>query len=207
MYNVHRAQFLRQDGRSMKFDFHPVIHGRWNDLEQLFGVRGACGGCWCMLWRTSRKEFESSKGEGNKLAMKDIVESGEVPGILAYHEGKPVGWCSIGPRDRFPALSRSRILKPLDDRPCWSITCLFTEKSYRKKGLSIQILKAASGYAFSQGAELVEGYPVEPKSEKDVPPVFAWTGISGAYIQAGFTEVARRSPTRPIMRKEMKSSA
>jgi GNAT superfamily N-acetyltransferase len=156
-----------------------------------------------MLWRLSKKQFESQKGDGNKLAMKAIVNSGEVPGILAYHSAKAIGWCAIAPRSSFPALSRSRILQPMDDRPCWSVACLFVDRTYRKKGVSIQLLRAATEYAKSRGATLVEGYPVEPKSEKHIPPAFAWTGIPKAFIRAGFIEVARRSPTRPIMRLEL----
>jgi GNAT superfamily N-acetyltransferase len=184
--------------------FQPLTADQWDDFVSLFGVRGACGGCWCMLWRLSRKQFESQKGEGNKRAMQDIVDSGEVPGILAYHNTQAIGWCAIAPRSSFTALSRSRILKPIDDRPCWSVACLFIEKSYRKKGVSTELLRAAAEYAKSQGADLVEGYPVEPKSEKDIPPAFAWTGIPKAFIRAGFREVARRSPTRPIMRRELR---
>ena len=157
-----------------------------------------------MLWRLTRKQYELQKGVGNKLAMKAIVDSGEVPGILAYHNTKAIAWCAIAPRSSFPVLSRSCILQPIDDRTCWSVACLFIEKSYRKKGVSTGLLRAASEYAKSQGAELVEGYPVEPKSDKNIPPAFAWTGIPSAFISAGFREVIRRSPTRPIMRKELK---
>jgi GNAT superfamily N-acetyltransferase len=188
---------------SIELFFKPLTVDQWDDFVSLFGERGACGGCWCMLWRLSRKQFESQKGEANKLAMKAIVDSGEVPGILAYHSGKSVGWCAIAPRSTYPVLSRSRILQPVDDRPCWSIACLFVDRSYRKKGVSIGLLRAATEYAKAQGAELVEGYPVEPKSEKDIPPVFAWTGVPKAFIRAGFKEVARHSPTRPIMRLEL----
>ena len=157
-----------------------------------------------MLWRLPRKKFESQKGDQNKLAMKAIVDSGEVPGLLAYDGKKAVGWCAIAPRSFFSALLRSRILQPIDARPCWSIVCFFVHKFYRKRGVSTDLLKAAVKYAGSQGAKLVEGYPVEPKSDKDIPPIFAWTGISKTFIRAGFKEVARRSPTRPIMRLEVK---
>ena len=189
---------------SLKLAFKPLTIKEWNDFVTLFGERGACGGCWCMLWRLTRKQFDSQKGEGNKLAMKAIIDSGEVPGILAYHSNKSIGWCAIAPRSSYPALSRSRILKPIDDRPCWSVACLFIEKSYRKMGVSTELLRAATEYAKSQRAELVEGYPVEPKSEKDIPPAFAWTGIPSAFIRAGFKEIQRRSPTRPIMRIELR---
>ena len=181
--------------------FHPLTLKRWGDFVSLFGERGACGGCWCMLWRLSRKQFESQKGQGNKRAMKAVVRAGEVPGILAYEGTKPVGWCAIGPRDAYPALARSRILRPIDEHPCWSVACLFIEKSSRKKGVATALLRGAAEYAESQGAQWIEGYPVEPKSDKDIPAAFAWTGIPEAFIRAGFREVARRSPTRPIMRR------
>ncbi|GAG54829.1 unnamed protein product, partial [marine sediment metagenome] len=100
--------------------YEPLIPERWTDFEALFGERGAVGGCWCMWWRIKRAEFEEQKGEGNRLAMKEIVESGEVPGILAYSDGKAVGWCSVAPRGQFPVLQRSRVLKPVDDTPVWS---------------------------------------------------------------------------------------
>ena len=189
---------------SIELSFQPLTTDQWDDFVSLFGERGACGGCWCMLWRLSKKQFESQKGDGNKGAMKAIVDSGEVPGILAYHNAKAIGWCAIAPRSRFPALARSRILQPIDDSPCWSVACLFVDRSYRKKSVSTKLLRAATEHAKSQGAELVEGYPVEPKSEKDIPPAFAWTGIPKAFVRAGFREVARRSPTRPIMRLKLR---
>ncbi len=188
---------------SLELSFQPLTTDQWNNFVSLFGERGACGGCWCMLWRLSRKQFELQKGDGNKRAMKSIVDSGEVPGILAYRKTEAIGWCAIAPRTCFTALSRSRILRPIDDRPCWSVACLFVNRYYRKRGVSAELLRAATEYAKSQGAELVEGYPVEPKSEKDIPPAFAWTGIPEAFIRAGFKEVARPSPTRPIMRIEL----
>lgn len=156
-----------------------------------------------MLWRLTRKEFEAQKGEGNKLALKAIIDSGEVPGLLAFDRDKPIAWCAIAPRKTYSALARSRILKSVDERECWSVACFFIEKFHRKKGVSTRILKAAVEYAQSRGALLIEGYPVAPKSEKSIPPVFAWTGISKAFLAAGFKEVARRSPTRPIMRLEL----
>lgn len=187
----------------MELSFQPLTIDQWDDFVSLFGERGACGGCWCMLWRLTRKQFESQKGDGNKHAMKAIVDSGEIPGILAYHKGRAIGWCAIAPRSSYLALSRSRILQPIDDQPCWSVACLFIERSFRKKGVSTELLRAASEYAKSRGAEWVEGYPIEPKSKKNISPVFAWTGINTAFVRAGFTEFARRSPTRPIMRQKV----
>ena len=178
---------------------HPVTSDRWADFETLFGARGACGGCWCMLWRLSRSEFEQSKGDGNRAAMKALVDAGEVPGILGYMGEEPVAWCAVAPRPAYPALERSRVLKKIDDCLVWSVSCLFIRKDHRRHGLSIQLLRAAVEHVRRQGGRIVEGYPVEPKRD-DMPAVFVWTGLASSFLAAGFSECARRSETRPIMR-------
>lgn len=190
---------VKKRGPLPTLEFHALDESRWNDFEQLFGERGACGGCWCMFWRLKRSDFDRQKGEGNRTAMKAIVNSGEVPGILAYKEDRPVGWCSIAPRSSFPVLNRSRILKKIDDAPVWSVVCFFIDKAYRNKGLSVRLLKAAVDYVRQRGGTLLEGYPVEPRKGV-MPPALAWTGLASAFKKAGFSEVARRSPTRPLMR-------
>ena len=184
---------------NLKLEFHPLIPKRWPDFETLFGEKGACGGCWCMLWRLSRKEFEAQKGEGNRRAMQRIVKSGEKPGLLAYSGKQPVAWCSVAPRIRFPALERSRVLKKIDDEPVWSISCFFIHKGFRKQGLSFRILEAVIAYVKNEGGRIVEGYPVEPKKGQTAD-AFAWTGLASFFKKAGFEECARRSETRPVMR-------
>lgn len=183
--------------------FAPATASRWRDIEKLFGERGACGGCWCMFWRRPRKEFDAGKGAGNKSALRRIVNAGEKPGIIAYNGKEPIAWCAVAPRERYVALERSRILKPVDAQPVWSISCLFIMKSYRRKGVSSQLLRAAVAFAAKQGARVVEGYPVEPSMEK-MPDPFLWHGIPSAFKAAGFKEVLRRSKSRPIMRFEIR---
>ena len=179
--------------------FHPLTSQRWRDFEQLFGERGACGGCWCMWFRLSQKDFEANKGEGNRSAMRRLVDSGEIPGILAYNNNRAVGWCSVAPREKFTRLQRSRILKPVDDLPVWSIVCLYVDRKIRRMGVSCRLLAAACDFVKSQGGKIVEGYPVEPK-KGSMPDIFAYHGLASAFLQAGFQEIARRSATRPIMR-------
>lgn len=179
--------------------FRPLTIDCWDDFEKLFGVKGACGGCWCMWWRLKRSLFEKQKGENNRMAMYEIVKSGEIPGILAYIDNEPIGWCSVAPREKFPSLERSRILARVDDNPVWSVVCFYIHKSYRDKGISIQLLKAVKEYVKKEGGHIIEGYPVAPKKEK-MPTVFAWTGFLNAFLKSGFQEVIRRSDTRPIMR-------
>jgi len=182
--------------------FHPLTPARWRHLETLFGERGACGGCWCMFWRLARSRFESQKGAGNRRAFKKLVDTGALPGILAYRDGQPIGWCALGPRDTYPVLGRSRVLKPVDGRPVWSVTCLFVARPHRRMGVTIELLRAAREHVARRGASILEGYPVEPRTGR-LPDVFAWTGLPSAFRKAGFVEIARRSPTRPIMRLDL----
>jgi len=183
--------------------FRPVTPDRWKDFEALFGERGACAGCWCMWFRGTRQVYKNNQGAGNKRRMKKIIESGQVPGILAYHDGEPVGWCAVGPRETYDALARSRLMAPVDDRPVWSVTCLFVRKDFRRSGVSKRLLDAAARYAATQGARIVEGYPVEAKTA-DQPDPFMYHGAASAFRAAGFREVARRSPSRPIMRRAVR---
>ncbi len=180
-------------------EFQPVTPEHWHDLETLFGKSGAYGGCWCMWWRVTRSEFGKQGNQGNKTTLKAIVDSGEVPGLLAYAAGKPIAWCSVAPREAFPSLERSRTLKRVDDLPVWSIVCFYVAKPYRRKGLMAELLRAAIDYARQHGAKIVEGYPIEPKHD-DSPPVSTFTGIFSAFQEVGFVEVLRRSENRPIMR-------
>jgi GNAT superfamily N-acetyltransferase len=184
---------------TLEVHFHAATPERWQDVEKLFGARGACGGCWCMWWRLPRSEFEQGKGEGNKKAFRQLVKRGRTPGLLAYVGEEPVGWCAVAPREQYPRFERSRVLKPVDEQPVWSVTCFFVAKAYRGKGLIKLLLGAAVDYAREQGAKIVEGYPVELQG-KHLPDPFVYTGLASSYRAAGFQEVARRSATRPIMR-------
>ena len=152
-----------------------------------------------MTWRLSKADFEKSKGEGNRKKMHSLVANGENIGVLAMNRDVPVGWCAVAPRGKYIRLQKSRALKPTDDKPVWAVSCFFIAKDYRKRGVSVALLKAALGYARSHGADIVEGYPIEPK-DKTMPDVFAWTGILSTFLKAGFVEVKRHSPARPIVR-------
>ncbi len=204
----HRGKVRRTAGRTATgrqpgaIRFFAVTPSRWGDLEALFGERGACGGCWCMAWRMRTRDWVAGKGASNRRALMRLVKSGARPGILAYRGRTPIAWCAVAPRDEYAALARSRVLRPVDDRPVWSISCLFINRADRRKGLSVKLLREAVAFARKRGARIVEGYPVEPTMER-TPDPFVWTGIPSAFVRAGFTEAARRSRTRPVMRRRI----
>ena len=180
----------------------PLSKDRWADFEDLMGPKGACGGCWCMLWRLMKPEYDKGAGAGNRSAMKRLSEREPAPGLLAYEDGKAVGWISVAPRRDFVRLTKSRILKPVDEEGVWSVSCFLIAKSHRGKGLAVQMLEAACDFVREQGGRIIEGYPIAP-TKRPYPAAYAWTGFEGVFNGAGFEEVARRSETRPIMRKKL----
>jgi GNAT superfamily N-acetyltransferase len=152
-----------------------------------------------MFWKKTRKQFSVDAYDQNRRDQKLTVEGGQVTGILAYAAGEPVGWCAVEPRENFTALERSRILKPVDEKPVWSIPCFFVPRKFRNQGITVALLKEAVKYVSSRGGRIVEGYPVEVSAGKGVD-AFIFTGTASAFKRADFVEVARRSPKRPIFR-------
>jgi GNAT superfamily N-acetyltransferase len=182
----------------VNLSFSPLTPDRWADFERLFGERGACGGCWCMFWKLRGKAFSESTGEAARQMQKSIVDSGVVPGLLAYMNGEPVGWIAVEPRSVYPRLAHSRVLQAVDEAEVWSVTCFFVARHARRRGVTVELLKAAVAYVRSKGGKIVEGYPVE--AHENLPAPFIYTGTASAFREAGFVEVARRSATRPIFR-------
>jgi GNAT superfamily N-acetyltransferase len=154
-----------------------------------------------MAWRLSHAAFQRNKGARNNQALHGIVASEEPTGVLAYSAGKPVGWYAVAPREAYLRLENSRVLKPVDDRPVWSVSCFYVARSYRRTGFTQALLEAAVEYARQRGAKIVEGYPQD--LQKELPSAFVWTGLLSTFRKVGFKEVVRRSPTRPIMRKDL----
>ena len=184
----------------MAFEVRPVTKDRWSDLVEMFD-RPVVRTCFCMYYR---KTGPSGTGAGaeNRSSMRALVNREVVPGLLGYEDGVPVAWVSLGPREDYAKLRRSPIMKPVDDRPVWSIVCFFVDESARGRGLSTRMLRAAVDYARSQGARLLEAYPVD----KDEPshPDSMFFGAKSMYDRAGFQEVARRKPSRPVVRRALR---
>ena len=186
-------------GRGPPLEIQPLTVANWLDFERLFGPHGAYGGCWCMWWRLTRKEFERQHGDGNRRAMKALVESGVVPGILLCLDGAPAAWCSVAPREQFVALERSRVMARIDEQPVWSIVCFYVAREARRRGLMRPMIRAAVEHAARHGGRVVEAYPTLPR-DRELPPVSSFMGLPAAFAAEGFVEVAWPSARRVVMR-------
>ena len=184
----------------MAFEAHPVTAERWPDLVELFD-RPVARTCFCMYYRKTGEG--TGVGAVNRRQMQALVEQGTVPGLIGYEDGVPVAWVSLGPREEYPKLRRSPVMKPVDERPVWSIVCFFVDREARGRGLGERMLRAAVDYARSRGARLLEAYPVDALEPRDHESMFH--GAMSMYDRAGFREVARRQPTRPVVRKTLRT--
>jgi GNAT superfamily N-acetyltransferase len=171
----------------------------WPGIVELFGERGACGGCWCMWPRVPRggKLWEELKGAKNRESFRRLVKAGRVHAVMAFAGEVPVGWCSFGPRSTFPRLETVRALKREGAPDAWSVVCFYIHPRWRRRGVGILLLRAATEAAFAAGAAEIEGYPVPPRSAAPIPAAFAWTGVPAQFSAAGYRKLPRRAG-RPI---------
>jgi GNAT superfamily N-acetyltransferase len=187
-------------------DVKPATAERWHDVETLFGPRGAYSGCWCMYFRQTSRQFDANSGEGNRQAFQALVCSGNPPGLLAYSEGRAVGWCAVSPREELGRVLRSPTVRPLDDvGPAWTVSCFYIARDSRGRGISRVLLDAAVRHAALHGARAVEGFPVDTGGH--IAPEAAYTGTLSMFSSAGFRIVEpRRSQRRPLVRLLLGSS-
>ena len=188
----------------MKLTVRPLTRERWPDLEALFNAKGCsvARGCWCMYYRRSGSRGPlpagTTRAQANRAELKALLRSGEPPGLIGYRGKVPVGWVSLGPRDDYAKLERSPVMKPVDERPVWSIVCFVVPAQYRGQGVARALLDGAIAYARKRGVVLLEAYPVDKPGRSNDDSM--WFGAKSMYDAAGFEEVARRKPTRPIVR-------
>lgn len=183
-------------------DVFPATADRWHDLEDLFGANGAYSNCWCMFYRLTGREFSAAAGPGTRGMLRELVEVGPAPGLLAYDGGEAVGWIALAPRSEYGRVLRSPLVKPIapDDTDVWSVTCFFVRRAARHGGVAEELLRAGVAYAGEQGARVVEGYPVESAADRSAD---LYPGTVGMFRRAGFREVSRKTPRRATMRREV----
>ncbi|HKX73805.1 MAG TPA: GNAT family N-acetyltransferase [Acidimicrobiia bacterium] len=186
-------------------EIHPVTPDRWDDLLELFGPGGAYWNCWCTWWILTGKEFAQATPEERKKLLAGLVANGSEPGLLAYREGNPVGWCAVGPRTRYTRMMspRSRVYRPFPDPEAegnWVVNCFFIARKQRGQGIAAALLDEAVKFAWARGARTIDGYPLLDDSPGASPsPASLYVGSVSMFRQAGFREVNRVN-NRPLMR-------
>jgi GNAT superfamily N-acetyltransferase len=183
-----------------QLSFEPLSKKNWDLYVNLFGEKGACGNCWCMSFRLKKDDFMNGKlNDGNKNAMKKLVWDNKITGILAIYKNRAIAWSAFSPREDFIKIENSRVHKRIDSKPVWSIPCTFISKDFRRKGVSVALLKGVIDYAKKNRIGIIEAYPTIPTQGK-LPDAFAWIGLYKSFERAGFKIVDHTSKNRPMVR-------
>lgn len=190
----------------MKLTLHSLTPERWNDLEAIFRAKGCsvARGCWCMYYRRSGEQPQPAgmtRAEANRAELRALVDEGRPVGLIGYRGNTPIGWVSLGPREDFEKLKRSPVMKPVDDKPVWSVICFVIPAEHRGQGVATALLKGAVTWAKAQGVTLLEAYPMDKPGRAADDSM--WFGAKSMYDRAGFEEVARRKPQRPVVRLKL----
>jgi GNAT superfamily N-acetyltransferase len=188
----------------MNLTIRPLTPSLWPALEALFGKGGASNGCWCMYWRIG-VEYHKRPREKNKRAFHRIVKQGPPPGLLAFDGERPVGWCQLTPREDLSWLNRKQALVPVDEMPVFAVSCFYVRSGYRRRGIMAALIAEALKTAKSANAPALEAYPVDTAQAGSTSNVF--TGTASTFRRLGFRTVARRLPSRPIMRHDLRGIA
>jgi GNAT superfamily N-acetyltransferase len=186
-------------------EIRPATADRWEELAAFFGPSGAFSHCWCTWWRQTATEFSSgieADGALNRALMQEIVEAGSEPGLLAYRDGRPVGWVSVAPRPQYGRVLRSRRIGPTPeeaaDESIWSVVCFWIPRSERGKGVATELVDGAVARARERGAKFLEAYPVDAGGRQPAANLF--TGTTAMFLRAGFQEVERPRGAQVVVR-------
>ena len=185
------------------YRIEPVTPDRWDDLLALFGPNGAHSNCWCTWWILTNRDWEEAGYDGRRELIERYVAEGAIPGLLAYDGDDPIGWVSVGPRDRYARMMsmRSRAFRPLDDQPSWVVNCFYIARGRRGSGIATALLEAAVAFAVDRGATLIDGHPKDTSVRK-IANSDLFVGSLAMFLAAGFTAVERRNG-RPVVRLEL----
>jgi GNAT superfamily N-acetyltransferase len=185
----------------MGLEIRPITPELWPALAELFDEGGDPRWCWCMFWRSRGVDFGRSTAAANREDLRALIDREPSPGLVAIEEdGGGVGWVSLGPREGFERIERSKVRPRLDDVPGWSIVCFVVARRARMRGLAAQLLDAAVAYARDRGAPALEAYPVDASTGRPSPATL-YSGTLSTFLRAGFS-VAREvvSPQATVAR-------
>lgn len=175
---------------------------RFGDIEHALSGGGDGASCWCQWWMLPGRAFESATSDERRELLRGDVTAHPTSGLIAYVDGEAAGWVKVASRPNQPRLARTRNLQQsperFDDASVWAITCFVVRREFRRQGIATALLEAAVAHARTHGARIIEGYPVDI-AEKKTTSNGLFHGTLSSFLDAGFTEVARPTPSRPIV--------
>ncbi len=158
---------------------------------------GVWGGCWCMGFHVKLGKGRTSAQ--NRAEKEQRVNEGRTHAALVLDGDQCLGWCQFGAPGELPEIkSRRRYEKDLAALPDWRITCFFTGKGHRLRGVADAALSGALAEIARHGGGTIEGYP-EETDDRTVSGSFLHTGPMTAFENHGFTRTRLIAPHRWVV--------
>lgn len=189
-------------------EVHPAVTERFDDVAAILAPKDPhAPACWCLSYRVPGGEHRDLAPAERPARLRRYAEEGTPPGVVAYVDGAPAGWCSVSPRSSHHRLQRSRTIPTVDDADPWSIVCFVIRPAFRGRGLALHLLEGAIAFARDRGATVLESYPIDPAGAR-VSSAFAYVGTTALFESVGFERVlatSSRSGGQPrwLMRRAM----
>lgn len=186
-----------------EIEIRPAVPARFDDAEHALTGGGDGRSCQCQWWTLTNAEWNATDAAAREALLRDEIEAGPPPALIAYVDGEPAGWVRVGPRTGQRRLGRTRAFtaastEPWDDPAVWAVSCFVVRKEHRGEGLNARLLDAAVAYAREGGARIVEAYPLDPTAKK-VSSNDLYVGTLATFENAGFHEVARAKPHQVVV--------
>lgn len=192
------------DLRSTEIEVRPFHIALVDDLACLFATDPTASACWCMWFIDTVKAFHAAGAAGNRAHFESLANSAAEPmGLLAYRRGEPIGWCAIGPIERYARAMNTPTLRGFvaPEKSTWFVPCFFVRPEHRRSGVTKLLLERATSLAAEHGAMLVAGFPASgsrPASSGD-----RQVGTEGVFASVGFEPVCRPSSKRVVMQRSV----
>lgn len=183
----------------------PIGEVPWPDVDAVFGTRGDPSSCFCQYFKLTGGTWRGATRDQCRDALHEQAQHRPGPGLIAYLDGEPAGWCAVEPRANYERLRSSRISKAsvhpdFADPSIWAITCLVVRVGFRKRGIARALAGAAVEHARANGARVVEAYPVDTAERPGMSSAELYHGTVSLFLAAGLEVAARPLPGRAVMR-------
>lgn len=202
----------------------PAAADTWADVVAVMTTTGDSGHCWCQWFHQRGPRWAASDATSRRADLEHQVATGHrPPGVVAQVDGDPAGWCAVAPRASYDRIRAGRKLAaagvglgPADHAAAaaaadpgpvggvWAVTCFVVRSQHRGRGLTRALLDGAVALAADGGADVVEGYPVDPARRDRTTSTELYVGSLGTFLAAGFTVAGRSSPARPVVRRAVR---
>jgi GNAT superfamily N-acetyltransferase len=165
---------------------------------------GVWGGCWC-TWFHLHPDCPERKAIGNRAFKRRLVDEGRAHAALAFDGEVAVAWCEYGTVDELPNIHhRKQWEQGVVRMPDYRITCLFVDRSHRRKGMAAVAVRGALELIGAAGGGVVESYPHDLAAGTRTSASFLYNATRSMYEGLGFSYDRAKGKGNCVMRTSVR---